>query len=176
MGNSRELSVAIPVKRAANQTNQMKTCLKIQLRCFISVLLLALSTATLCAQTYTIDWYKIAGGGGTSTGGTYQVSGTIGQPDASGAMSGGDYSLTGGFWSLISVVQTAGAPTLTITHSGNTVTISWPYPSTGWTLHQNSDLTTANWSPSGGIANDGTNNFIILTSPTGKLFFRLSNP
>ena len=116
MGNSRELSVAIPVKRAANQTNQMKTCLKIQLRCFISVLLLALSTATLCAQTYTIDWYKIAGGGGTSTGGTYQVSGTIGQPDASGAMSGGDYSLTGGFWSLISVVQTAGAPTLTITH------------------------------------------------------------
>ena len=31
------------------------------------------------AQSYSIDWYKIAGGGGTSTGGTYQVSGTIGQ-------------------------------------------------------------------------------------------------
>jgi len=27
------------------------------------------------AQSYSIDWYKIAGGGGTSTGGTYQVSG-----------------------------------------------------------------------------------------------------
>jgi len=45
-------------------------------------------------QSYSIDWYKIAGGGGTSTGATYQVIGTIGQPDASGAMSGGNYSLT----------------------------------------------------------------------------------
>jgi len=30
------------------------------------------------AQNYTIDWQKIAGGGGTSTGGVYTVSGTIG--------------------------------------------------------------------------------------------------
>jgi hypothetical protein len=137
--------------------------------------LLLVATA-VHAQQYSIDWYKIAGGGGTSTIGQFTVSGTIGQPDASGVMIGGTYSVSGGFWSLISVVQTAGAPTLTITHSGNNVTISWPYPSTGWTLHQNSDLTMANWSPSGGIANDGTNNFITLTSPTGKLFFRLSNP
>ena len=36
------------------------------------------------AQQYSIDWYKIAGGGGTSTGGTYAVSGTIGQHDAGG--------------------------------------------------------------------------------------------
>jgi len=26
------------------------------------------------AQTYSIGWYKIAGGGGTSTGGVYSVS------------------------------------------------------------------------------------------------------
>src|ERR1039457_6971419 len=78
------------------------------------------------AQSYSIDWYKISGGGGTSTGATYQVTGTIGQPDASSAMSGGQYSVTGGFWSLIAVVQTPGAPTLTITHSGNRVTVSWP--------------------------------------------------
>jgi hypothetical protein len=56
------------------------------------------------------------------------------------------------------------------------VRISWPYPSTGWTLQQNSDLTTANWSPSGGISNDGTNNFITITSPTGNLFFQLKKP
>jgi hypothetical protein len=128
------------------------------------------------AQNYSIDWHEIAGGGGTSTGATYQVTGTIGQPDASGAMTGGSYSLTGGFWSLISVVQTAGAPASTITHSGNTVKVSWPYPSTGWTLQQNPDLTTANWTASGGISNDGTNNFITITSPTGNLFFRLQHP
>ena len=78
------------------------------------------------AQSYSIDWYKIAGGGGTSSGGTYQLSGTIGQPDASGAMTGGDYSLTGGFWSLVSVVQSLGAPTLTVTRSGSSVIVSWP--------------------------------------------------
>ncbi len=127
----------------------------------------------LCAQPYSVDWYKISGGGGTSTGSVYSVSGTIGQPDAGGAMSGGNYSVTGGFWSLISVVQTLGAPTLTVTHSGNSVKVSWPYPSTGWTLQKNSDLTTTIWSASGGISNDGTNNFIILASPTGNFFFRL---
>jgi len=44
-------------------------------------------------SNYSIDWYKIAGGGGTSTSATYQVTGTIGQPDAGGAMTGGNYSL-----------------------------------------------------------------------------------
>ena len=114
-------------------------------------------------QSYSIDWYKIAGGG-TSTGGTYQVSGTIGQPDAGVAMSGGNFSVSGGFWSLIAVVQTAGAPLLTITHSGNSVIISWPSPSTGFVLQQNSNLATTNWTTSGVISDDGTNKSITITS------------
>ena len=126
-------------------------------------------------QSYSIDWYRISGGGGTSTGATYQVSGTIGQPEAGGAMSGGQYSLTGGFWSLISVVQTPGAPLLTITHSVNSVIISWPSPSTGFALQQNSSLAiTNNWSAYGGTINDnGTIKSVTLTAPTGSLFFRL---
>ena len=56
-----------------------------------------LPAGQLSAQSYAVDWYKVAGGGGTSTNGQYSVSGTIGQPDASGAMTGGNYSLTGGF-------------------------------------------------------------------------------
>ncbi len=48
---------------------------------------------------YEISWHTIDGGGGTSTGGTYEVTGTIGQHDAdTGQMSGGDYTLSGGFW------------------------------------------------------------------------------
>src|ERR1700759_4026723 len=97
---------------------------------------LALSASQASAQNYSIDWYKISGGGGTSTNGQYAVSGTIGQHDAGGPMTGGNYSLTGGFWSLISVVQTAGAPTLYISHSGNTVTVYWQNV-TGWALQQN---------------------------------------
>ena len=142
------------------------------------IIAICLLASGLCfsalAQQYSIDWYKIAGGGGTSTNGQFSVTGTIGQPDAGGAMTGGNFSLTGGFWSLISVVQTAGAPVLTLTQNGNTVKVSWPYPSTGWTLEQNSDLSLPNnWTPSGGVSNDGSNNFINLVSPTGNLFFRL---
>ena len=70
-----------------------------------ALLLTTLPLISASAQSYTIDWYKIAGGGGTSTGGIYSVSGTIGQHDAGGPMTGGNYSLTGGFWSLISLVQ-----------------------------------------------------------------------
>ena len=86
---------------------------------------LALTMFAAQAQTYNIDWFKISGGGGTSTNGQYSITGTIGQHDAGGAMTGGNYSLTGGFWSLISVVQTAGAPTLCISQSGGTVTVYW---------------------------------------------------
>jgi hypothetical protein len=126
-------------------------------------------------QQYSIDWSKVAGGGGTSTGGVYSVTVTIGQPDAGNAMSGGNYSLTGGFWSLIAVVQTAGLPNLTITHSGNSVIVSWP--NTGsYTLQQNANLALANgWATSGYIINtiNGTNS-VTITPPTGNLFFRLS--
>ena len=134
------------------------------------------------AQSYSVDWYKIAGGGGTSTNAQYVVS-TIGQPDASGAMSvgpvtgGNYYSVTGGFWSLIQVVQTVGTPNLVITHSGNSVIISWP--ATGsYTLQQNGNLSVpAGWVTSGysiSTAN-GTNN-ITISQTTGNRFFRLSSP
>jgi hypothetical protein len=129
------------------------------------------------AQQYSIDWYKVAGGGGTSTGGTYQVNGTIGQPDAGVPMTGGNYSLTGGFWSLISVVQTPGLPNLTITHASNSVIVSWP--NTGsYTLQQNGNLAVpAGWTTSGYsiMTSNGTNS-ITISLPTGKQFFRLSNP
>src|ERR1700735_771040 len=75
------------------------------------ILLFSLLIPTIgFTQSYSINWYKVAGGGGTSSGGNYSINGTIGQPDASGAMTGGGHSLTGGFWSLIAVVQSAGLP------------------------------------------------------------------
>ena len=48
--------------------------------------------------TYDLSWNTVDDGGGTSTGGSYEISGTIGQPDAGGPMTGGNFSLTGGFW------------------------------------------------------------------------------
>ena len=146
-------------------------------KCFLLSFLICCGVAGDALAQYSIDWYKIAGGGGTSTGGVYSVSGAIGQPDAGGAMTGGNYSLTGGFWSLIAVVQTAGSPTLTVSHSGSSVIVSWP--NTGsFTLQQNSNLTaTANWTTSGySISTSNGTSSIIITGPTRSLFFRLANP
>ncbi len=138
------------------------------------IISLLLITAAVHAQQYSIDWYKTSGGGGTSTNGQYSVTGTIGQPDAGGAMSGGSYSLTGGFWSLISVVQTAGLPNLVITHNENTVSVSWPN-TMSCTLQQNANLAnSAGWATSGyTITTANGTNSITITSPTGNLFFRL---
>lgn len=47
---------------------------------------------------YTIGKYTINSGGGESTGGSYELNGSIGQTDASNTQTGGDYSLNGGFW------------------------------------------------------------------------------
>jgi len=129
------------------------------------------------AQPYSVDWYKVSGGGGVSTGGVYSVNGTIGQHDAGGPMTGGGYSLTGGFWAIISVVQTPGLPNLTIALvSPNSVKVSWPATGT-YTLQTNSILGTPGWLGYGGtINNAGGTNSVTFTPPQGKLFFRLSSP
>ncbi len=129
------------------------------------------------AQSYSIDWYKIAGGGGTSTNGQYSLSGTIGQHDAGGPMTGGDFSLTGGFWALFAV-QTPGAPVLTIMlTSTNTAMVYWPSPSTGFNLQQNTNLATTNWvAVTNTVTDNGTIRFIIVNPPTGNRFYRLFKP
>jgi hypothetical protein len=145
-------------------------------RIFGALLTLLAITISAHAQSYSINWFKVAGGGGTSAGGAYQVSGTIGQHDAGGPMTGGNYSLTGGFWSVIAVVQTPGTPLLTITLNSQlpTVTVSWPSSATNFVLQQNSDLTTANWINSGLlVTTNGATLSVTISPPAGNLFFRL---
>ena len=143
---------------------------------FLALLLAAL--AIPARAQYSIDWYKVSGGGGTSTNGQYSLSGTIGQHDAGGAMTGGNYSLSGGFWAIYAV-QTTGAPLLTITQSGSSAIISWPSPSTGFLLQTNGNLAGTNWfNFTGAIVTNGpgTTNSVTINPPTGKLFFRLMHP
>jgi hypothetical protein len=131
------------------------------------------------AQDYTIDWFTIDGGGGTSSGGAYTISGTIGQPDA-GAMSGGQYSLIGGYWSIIDVIQTPEAPLLMVTRDllSGSVTVSWDGPADGWVLDQTGALA----SPPAAISwsqvpfpyqTNGTRISITVLSPVGHRFYRL---
>lgn len=137
--------------------------------------ILASITCSVGAQSFSIDWYKVAGGGGTSTNGQYSLSGTIGQPDAGGPLIAGNYSLTGGFWALYAI-QTTNGPTLKIfLTTTNTAVVSWPSPSTGWKLQQKLDLSPGSWaSPSETINDNGTEKFIIVKPPVGNHFYRLT--
>ena len=141
-------------------------------RLILNIAVFLIPAVVAHAQEYSIDWYKVSGGGGASTGGVYSVSGTIGQHDAGGPMTGGNYSLTGGFWALYAV-QTPGAPLLTITHLGNQAIVSWPPSVTGWTLQTNANLATLTW---GKYLGTVVNNAVTNPLPHGNLFFRLTQP
>jgi len=135
-----------------------------------SFLFLALCFSAL-AQ-YAINWSTIDGGGGTSTGGVYSVSGTIGQPDAGGPMTNGQYSVTGGFWAF-QAIQTPGAPLLSIAPTGsNQATISWNPDSPGWVLQETLSLSPTNWINSA----SGTNNPAVVPATLPTKFYRLHQP
>jgi hypothetical protein len=64
-----------------------------------AMLLCLLYASAQSGGGYDLSWWTIDGGGITfATGGTYNLGGTVGQPDASNVLTGGTYSLTGGFW------------------------------------------------------------------------------
>ena len=146
--------------------------------------LLAVCGLWLCgtaaqAQNYSIDWFSIDGGGGTSTGGVFSVTGTIGQADA-GRMSGGNFTLEGGFWAIVAAVQTPGAPALRVVRTTtNTVVIAWPDPSTGFSLQENSGVNNGpGWAS---VTNAppivvGSEKQVIISSPLGNRFYRLKSP
>lgn len=66
----------------------------------LSILYFAFSVAAQTDGTYDLRHSVIAGGGGssTSTGGVYNVSGTLGQAAAGTSSNGGTFDLHGGFW------------------------------------------------------------------------------
>jgi len=89
-------------------------------------------------------------------------------------MSGGNFSVSGGFWSLISVVPNPWRTAVDNHTLGSSVTISWRTRQLH--LQQNANLALANgWAISGyTISTANGTNSITITSPTGNLFFRLS--
>lgn len=49
-------------------------------------------------RTFSLSWWKAGAGGGETQGGDYSLQVTVGQAEA-GTLRGGNYTLTGGFWS-----------------------------------------------------------------------------
>ncbi len=137
-------------------------------RRFVALWLLTSAVCLPACAQYSIDWHTIDGGGPAmagSTGGVYSVSGTIGQPDAGGPLTNGQYSITGGFWALPTAVQTTNAPTLTIVPAGaGQATISWTPNTPGFVLQETLSLSPTNWVNSASGATNPTT--VPATLPT----------
>jgi hypothetical protein len=65
----------------------------------LALIFLGAITAVLAITdaTYDLSWWTVNGGGNTTSGGNFSLSGTAGQYDA-GDLSGGEYDLGGGYW------------------------------------------------------------------------------
>jgi hypothetical protein len=127
------------------------------------------------AQSYTLDWFTVGGGGGTSTGGVFSVSGTVGQADA-GTMSGGNFTLSGGFWGVVAAMQTPGAPYLWVTRTAtNSVVVWWAVSGTSWRLQATTNLATLGsaWTDCAYQTN-GATCCRIEAPPAGRRFYRLA--
>ena len=135
--------------------------------------LFSLGVISLARAQYAIDWSTIDGGGGTSTGGVYSVSGTIGQPDADAPMAGGQYSVTGGFWVLPTAVQSSDAPTLFIGPGApGFATVSWTPATPDFVLQVSPTLTPPAWTN----APSGATNPATVPALLPSRFYRLVKP
>ena len=77
---------------------------RIPILLIVALVLLVPVVLALASNGYDLSWWTADGGGGSSTAGSYSLSGSAGQPDA-GVLTGGSYSLAGGFWSTASQGQ-----------------------------------------------------------------------
>ena len=126
-------------------------------------------------QPYAIVWFTIDGGGGTSTGGIYSVSGTIGQPEA-GRMTGASYALDGGFWGFVGAIQTVGAPLLSVERLGASVRVYWPASTAGFVLDETTLLggPPSSWSPVANVYETNESHVsITVPAPMGSKYYRL---
>lgn len=135
------------------------------------LLILLATTATAAAQ-YTMDWHTMDGGAASSAGGSYELRGTLGQPDAY-ASSSATVQFTGGFWSF----PDDPLPALRIFMHKGDVVLAWPNPSPGFVLQETPDLAVPDWADVPDIPTlVGEEWMINWGSPLGKHFFRLRGP
>jgi len=76
---------------------------RIPILLIVTLVLLAPIALAVATDGYDLSWWTADGGGGSSAGGSYSLSGSAGQPDA-GLLTGGSFSLAGGFWGGAAVV------------------------------------------------------------------------
>src|ERR1043166_1013441 len=149
----------------------MKTIIKL-----LSLAVLVCSAWRSEAQSngqFNLSWSTIDGGGGTSSGGQFSVTGTAGQPDASSPLTSGQFSVAGGFWSFLSVVQTPGAPLLKIKLAGTNAVVSCPLSASDFSLQETTNMLTPWSSTPQPIVDTATEHTITVPAKGVLKVFRL---
>lgn len=88
-------------------------------------------------------------------------------------MSGGTFTLVGGFWALPIAVQTSNAPTLFIVPGASGfATISWTPSTPGFILQVSPAIPPATWTD----APNGATNPVVVPATLPARFYRLRKP
>ena len=178
--NRADANERVTMKRARSNYN----CLELKRLARSQWLRAALVTAgtlvagPLNAQDFGIDWFATAGGGGDSSGGDFELTATIGQPDP-GDLLGGDFAITGGFWSILTTIQTAGSLSLSVSLAQGSLIISWPDSgSAGFFLEETAALADpSTWTPvNATVQTSGGTDSVQLPLGAGNRFYRLHKP
>jgi hypothetical protein len=136
---------------------------------------------SLLAGGFAVDQGSFTGGGGSGSGGRFSVAGSV-QPMAPPTLRSSTYTISGGFWSAATLVQTPGAPALTVKREDNSglLAFSWAATADGYAFEESPTLTgpVIPWtavSPQGLQTNGITISISIPVQP-GTRFFRLRKP
>jgi hypothetical protein len=101
-------------------------------------------------------------------------------PDGSVYVTGGSEKNPsgGGQYFEFATIKIVSVPLLAIQRSAADVIVSWPATFTNYSLQQDiAGIGTANWSNiTATVQNDGTNQTLIVSPPTGNRFYRLFKP
>ena len=135
--------------------------------------LAAIAAATSARAAYTLDWSTMDAGGARGTAGSFEMQGTLGQPDVASG-SAGSVVFSGGYWSLIDEPL---PPLLRIFRVKDDIVLAWPDAWTGLKLQASPDLVEPKWTdiPIPPIV-VGSEKQIIWGTATGRHFFRLQRP
>jgi hypothetical protein len=145
-------------------------------RLLLAFAICSFAGAAANAQQFAVPWFSIDGGAGASAGGVYAVAGAIDQVDTA-AMSGGEYTLQGAFWSIVAL-EAGTVPVLRLTTDTGHVAISWAGPALDFVLQESSALgPSANWRDVGApVIVNGLENTVIQPIARSGRFYRLRHP
>ena len=154
---------------------------------WLALLVLVPLSAALAQPRFAVTESTLDGGGNyaedTSGKGEspprFALTGTIGQPDAAPQLSGPSrFAVQPGFWNNYTVIQTPGAPQLTIRKGASGfVILAWPVSVDGFLLEQSPDLTQESWTdvliP---VVDTATEHTVTVPTTEPRMFFRLKKP